>query len=166
MRIGLTPHDHERLRRLSRMTQVVKEDLILEILREGIEAREKAAGGLPPVTDQKTCLCPSCGEAPYSRGVCPRHYQRIRYFVARRQLTEGWLVRKGRMLPSKSVPVDPSFIETLETLPSAELPDMGRDTAWMWDWPASKIERDRLQAEALLQKPMWMPSQTPPGAPS
>ena len=41
-----------------------------------------------------------CMNLPRSRGLCQKHYLGVRYYLSLKRVTEGWLVRHGRMLPA------------------------------------------------------------------
>lgn len=98
--------------------------------------------GLP---DKAGCLVPRCTGGAYSRGACPAHYQRWRYFVLAGKLNEAWCVRNGRILPRRGTVLgDYAGEDTLATLPKG-MPDDRDDTKWLFDWPRAAEKRLALE---------------------
>lgn len=62
---------------------------------------------VPLVAPVAGCLAPRCGKVGFNRGLCPPHYARARYLRSMSQgdLTEGFMVHRGRMAPRKGLTV-------------------------------------------------------------
>lgn len=91
------------------------------------------------------CLVPNCPDRRSVRGLCLRHYNKVRYFLKLGLLHEGWLVRHGRILPRPNAL--PPAEDSLATLPRMEKELVGPDMRWIFDWPNAAKERKRLEGE-------------------
>jgi len=140
MRIGIDDATLRKLTAVANRAGKSAHDLVMDMVFAVAQHEPDPQSSKPT-----KCLCPVCDEYPLSRGLCSRHYQRMKYFVARGLLNEGWMVRNGRAMHTKSCPNNKMEIETVETLPG-EIPDHGRDTEWMWDWPDAFRLKEKLLA--------------------
>lgn len=87
---------------------------------------------LPPSTSPK-CLCTPCDKEAIARGLCPRHYQRARWFMRSGKLNEAQLIRTGRMTPPPHRQVsDYALKEGEKEIFPEKLPDRGADTYWLF----------------------------------
>jgi hypothetical protein len=131
------------------------EDIVRAWVEEKVDAvlaSKVVTLDLPPPKVALVCLpgSPLCDNLRFSRGLCRRHYQRARYFESKRLLSEGWLVRHGRMLPARGRDVRDYAVvsETLETLPG-KMPDDAPETRWMFGWP--EVQKARAVLEGAMR---------------
>lgn len=142
MRVRVSPPFSGLLKALASRRRVSVESLVEAWIQE-------KTSDIPGLSEPsaESCLCPTCPNQRFCLGLCPRHYQRTRWFVMKKLLNEGWLIRHGRMLPRRGVSVESYALasETLETLPHAA-PDGLPDTKWMFGYPEAPTSRARLEA--------------------
>lgn len=130
------------------------EELVRSWVSSRISELKEVGYVMPPSLPRKLktlhrCLSHSCVNMASFRGLCRRHYQRANYFVGKALLTEGWLVRHGRMAPTRGRLIEDYAVpsETLETLPG-KIPDDADETKWMFGWPDAQNARKILEEGA------------------
>lgn len=161
MRIELREEISTKLRVLALRRGVTPPDLVrhligvevagIEVQPGEVEALDRREARPPSITGRASevekCLCPPCPDFAWNRGLCPKHYQRVRYFMGRRKLEEGWLVRHGRLLPYRGRTVDDYAVsaETLDTLPWGA-PNAHPENVWLFGGAETEVARANLEA--------------------
>jgi len=144
MRYHVSPPLADKIEHEARRLQKTTQEVITEILATSLAHVPSSLVDRDP----SKCLCPTCPDESLSRGLCPRHYPRVRWFLKKRKLNEGWLVRHGRILPARGKTSFDYVVleETEQTLPSAP-PDLMPDTLWIFGYPQAQQERERMQGK-------------------
>lgn len=164
MQVPLTPQAKALLRQVAALTKVRPSELAAAWIEERLaeaEARfedlvvKVSSASVPvplpqiPATGPSRCFVPKCGDYARVRGLCSAHYQKVAYYLRKGSLTEGWLLRQGKILPREGYSIPPAFggREGLSSLPSL-LPNDREDTRWLFGAPEAQLERLRLEDEA------------------
>ena len=134
MQVRFDPLQERKIAAVAQRLGVSPQDLVRVWVGERLEGYSFLDdASLPPVppdpsAEGGTCRCPVCTSSRWSRGLCLRHYNRVRYFKGKGMLDEEWLVSHGRMDPTHGRPLA-SYGEG--RTPSAP-PDQGDDTLWLF----------------------------------
>ena len=119
-------------------------DLLLLDPARGEETPENHAISLILKGLPKKCLVPSCPQFQSLRGLCRKHFDSVKYYKTSGALNESWLVLHKRILPRPGEDLLPDSLETLPRVPQKRL---SPDLVWLFDWPNSVKERERLERE-------------------
>lgn len=110
----------QRLKRVAALRQMTMESLAEEWLSEKLSVEDAKP------LDVKGCLVPSCLRGNYVRGLCARHYARVRYLV-QAGMPEGFLVLRRRILPSRG-----RLVADYEDGTPGDPPTPDPDTLWFF----------------------------------
>ena len=132
MNIRFPLNVEQQIREMAKQQGTTNYEIVMDLVTRGVSGITPSPSSLfrGGVRQLIPCLCPSCGQLAVSRGLCRRHYQRVRYYIQDGRLTEAWAVVNGRMAPSPSRTVD-DYKRLVVGTPGI-LPDQSQDTLWLF----------------------------------